>query len=148
MMPFDDAPFTPDQTRAALDQTLADGDRATLGLDRPASNATRRKDAGHPPASERHHETSPPRVVARDPKKTRVVPLAGSHTEALELATEMDGLRDTSWRQTHRIAALEDTVRVLRLGANALALDNACLQAEIAGLRVRLQARVHLEYDG
>jgi hypothetical protein len=56
---------------------------------------------------------------------------------ASELALEVVGLRDTCWRQAQRISSLEDTIRVLRTGANALAIQNADLDAEVVRLRTR-----------
>ena len=45
---------------------------------------------------------------------------------------ELADLRALCWRQTQEINALNDTVTVLRDGANRLAADNALMSAELA----------------
>ena len=47
-------------------------------------------------------------------------------------AGELDALRATCWRQAQEIHSLQDTVAVLRSGANRLAADNAFINAELA----------------
>ena len=44
--------------------------------------------------------------------------------------------RDSCWRMSHTIHALQDTIVVLRAGANSLAIDNALLRIENERLRI------------
>jgi hypothetical protein len=45
---------------------------------------------------------------------------------------ELRELRLTCWRQTQEINSLNDTVAILRAGANRLAADNAFMNAALA----------------
>jgi hypothetical protein len=53
------------------------------------------------------------------------------------IPTDWAGLQERCWRHQHRIDALEETIAVLRAGADALALRNLELQLELAELRTR-----------
>ena len=52
--------------------------------------------------------------------------------EDADEARELETLRTTCWRQAQEIHTLQDTVAVLRSGANRLAADNAIMSAELA----------------
>jgi hypothetical protein len=70
--------------------------------------------------------------------RTRSSPSA--HDSALTAADgdarELIALRASNWRQAHTIHALQDTIAVLRNGANSLAVDNALLLIDNERLRV------------
>ena len=51
-------------------------------------------------------------------------------------ARELLEARDSCWRMSHTIHALQDTIDVLRAGANSLAIDNALLRIENDRLRI------------
>ncbi len=51
-------------------------------------------------------------------------------------ARELLEARDSCFRMSHTIRALQDTIDVLRAGANSLAIDNALLHIENERLRV------------
>ena len=69
---------------------------------------------------------------------------AGAHDATLTAADsdarELVALRASSWRKTHTIHALQDTIVVLRAGANSLSIDNALLLIENERLRVAERA--------
>ena len=50
-------------------------------------------------------------------------------------ARELIEARDSCWRMSHTIHSLQDTIDVLRVGANSLAIDNTILRLENERLR-------------
>lgn len=57
---------------------------------------------------------------------------SSTHAGALR---EADTPEARDWHMAHRLSALQDTVDVLRAGANTLAIDNALLRIENERLR-------------
>ena len=53
---------------------------------------------------------------------------------------ELVELRASRWRMSHELQSLRDTVEVLRVGANSLAIDNAMLKIQNQHLRTCAQA--------
>jgi regulator of replication initiation timing len=51
---------------------------------------------------------------------------------------ELDELRQSSWRMSHELHTLRETIDVLRTGANSLALENALMRIENEELRTSL----------